>query len=239
VWTALDKRTVAVTHSIVRWFAIDGEPPFTVEKPGFKEYMLKYQPSYPGTHHSTVLARFLEFSEGFVVWFWEFQKSVDWWAATTDGLRTFTYHCFVPNTWKLVSFCLWTGPCGGTDDDIAEFLLGVIERYELPVARNVAVTTDTANAEKAGVRLAGLFRNDCGDHVLYLIMRMVGFAGKPAKNNHPAQPPSPVYASVQKLLQFGKKLQNAPKLMTTFLKYQDAYCKDQWACFSSNTNCSS
>jgi hypothetical protein len=59
---------------------------------------------------------------------------------------------------------LRTSRCGGSETQIAEFLTGCIRDFGLLSARNVAVTVDHNNAEGAGLRIAGLFKNLYGDH---------------------------------------------------------------------------
>jgi hypothetical protein len=206
---------------LAKWCAIDGEPPNMVAHQGFNAFMEKRFPCFPGVSPPTITARLKAFTEGFVKWFVVFQEQVDWFGATTDGwssdakehYRTFTLHFFIPGTWQLVGIVLDTAICGGKDEQIAEFLLGVIGKYKLLVSRIVAVTTDNANAEVAAVRLADLTRVACGCHVLNLTMKLVSFPGKPAKGGKPARPPSPVFPTVEKLQKFVQKLHNAPLLM--------------------------
>lgn len=119
--------------------------------------------------------------------------------------------------------CLWTGPCGGKGDDIAAFLLDVVSRFKLKLEKNVCMTTDTAKAERAGTHLAKMFRNDCGDHWLNLVLKLLVDEGKPAKGNKVERLPSPVLGSVKKMIDFGKKLRNAPVLLMEFHKQNNLY----------------
>jgi hypothetical protein len=220
-WTAQDPRSVSMVDDLARWFALDGEPPNIVTHAGFQAFMEKRHPSFPGVSPPTITARLKAFTEGFAKWFIEFQEQVEWFGVTTDGwssdakehYRTFTLHFFIPGSWQLVGMVLDTAICGGKDEQIAEFLLGVIGKYRLLVSRIVAVTTDNANAEVAGVRLADLQRVACGCHVLNLTMKLVTDPGKPAKGARPARLPSPVFATLDKLQKFVQKLHNAPLLM--------------------------
>ncbi len=225
-WSAQDPRTVSMVDDLARWCAIDGEPPNIVAHAGFRAFMEKRFPSFPGVTPPTIAARLKVFSEGFVKWFAGFQEQVDWFGATTDGwssdakehYRTFTLHFFIPGTWKLVGLVLETAICGGKDQQIAEFLLSVIAKYQLSVNKIVAVTTDNANAEVAGVRLADLHRVACGCHVLNLTMKLVTDPGKPPKGTSPGRPPSPVLGPLEKLQKFVQKVHNAPLLMQALVQ---------------------
>jgi hypothetical protein len=220
-WTVQDPRSVSLVDDLARWCAIDGEPPNMVAHAGFQGFLDKRFPFFPGVTPPTITARLKAFTEGFVKWFIAFQEKVEWFGVTTDGwssdakehYRTFTLHFFIPGSWQLVGMVLDTAICGGKDEQIAEFLLGVIGKYRLLVSRIVAVTTDNANAEVAGVRLADLHRVACGCHVLNLTMKLVTYPGKPAKGAKPARSASPVFQTVDKLQKFVQKLHNAPLLM--------------------------
>jgi hypothetical protein len=115
-----------------------------------------------------------------------------WYALTTDGwrsdakqhYRTVTMHFFVPGTWMLVVVVLETSVCGGKEVDIAVFLQRVVRAYELVLPKMVAVTTDNANAEIAGVRAAGFYRIACGCHLLALSMKLVTSEAKLSKNRN-------------------------------------------------------
>ncbi len=226
LWTDRDPRTSSLIDDLARWFAIDGEPPNLVNHPGFIAFMAKRFPAFPGVSPATISARLKAFSEKFVEWFMAFQDTIEWFGATTDGwssdakqhYRTFTLHFFIPNTWTLVGLNLETALCGGSDDSIKEFLLGVIAKYKLLVKKIVAITTDNANAEVAGVRLADLHRVACGCHLLNLSMKLVIDPGKPATVRKPARASSPVFEHLSKLQKFVQKLHNAPLLMATLVQ---------------------
>jgi hypothetical protein len=225
-WTPQDLRTVSLVTDLARWFAIDGEPPNIVNHVGFQAFMEKRFPQFPGVSAPTIVARLKVFSESFVKWFVGFQESVEWFGATTDGwssdakdhYRTFTLHFFIPGTWRLVGLALETGVCGGKDHQIRDFLHGVIAKYKLMVNRIVAITTDNANAEVAGVRLADLQRVPCGCHLLNLSMKLVMDPGKPRRGNRPERPPSPVLEPLDKLQKIVQKLHNAPLLMQALVE---------------------
>ncbi len=146
------------------------------ESPGLSTVLRKTISYFSCATATTILGRLKGFSKGFLTWFRSFQTSVEWYALTSDGWRsdakqhycTVTMHFFVPGTWTLVALVLSTGLCGGKDHQIAQFLLGVLGQYELVLANMVCVTTDNANAEIAGARLAGMFRVACGCHLLNL-----------------------------------------------------------------------
>ena len=158
-------------------------------------------------------------------WFTLFQEQIEWFGATTDGwssdakdhYRTFTLHFFIPGSWRLVGLVLETAVTGGKDHEISAFLLGVIAKYKLLVTRIVAITTDNANAEVAGVRLADLHRVACGCHLLNLSMKLVMDPGKPPKGGRPGRPPSSVLVPLEKLQKFVQKVHNAPLLMAALV----------------------
>lgn len=118
-WTSLDPRTVAITESIGKWIAIDGEPPHVVEKPCFQAFMQEQHPSFPGTTHPTISSRIQNYADGFIAWFRAFHTKIDWWAATTDGWTSDNnevpiVHMSFLQTWHvttyvtlLVDWCLW------------------------------------------------------------------------------------------------------------------------------------
>ncbi len=154
-------------------------------------------------------------------WFAEFQMTIPWFGMTTDGwscdakqhYRTVTLHFFVPGTWELVAVVLQTALCGGCDSDSSSFLFDVMAKYKLVTAKIVAVTTDNANAEVAGVRLAELFRVACGCHLLNLSMKLVTREPKAATARKSARQGSPVLTEITKLHKFVQKIHNAPLLM--------------------------
>ncbi len=205
LWTERDPRTTAMVDDLARWFAIDGEPPHLVTHPGFVAFMANRFPSFPDVTPPTITARLKAFSDGFVKWFTTYQENIEWFGATTDGwssdakqhYRTFTLHFFIPGTWTPVGLILDTALCGGSDDSIKEFLLGVIAKYKLLAAKIVAITTDNANAEIAGVRLADLHRVACGCHLLNLSMKLVMDPGKQATSRKPERPPRLCTSSCQ------------------------------------------
>ncbi len=80
----------------------------------------------------------------------------------------------------------------------------------------VAVTSDNANAEVAGLRLTDIFRIPCGCHLLNLTMRLVLVEGKPAMGGRPAKFPSPVLGPLKRVSAIVNKLHNAPLLMRDF-----------------------
>jgi hypothetical protein len=86
-------------------------------------------------------------------------------------------------------------------------------KFKLVSSRIVAVTTDNAYAEVAGVRLAELFRVACGCHLLNLSMKLVTREPKVTPRGLVAVPGSPVLAEVSKLHKFVQKVHNAPLLM--------------------------
>ncbi len=156
-----------------------------VTKPGFRAFMESLVGEFPQTTSPTIFARLKEFHGGFLDWWVEFQKQLQWIALTTDGwtddsekhYRTITCHFFVPNTCDLVALVLRTGICGGKDYDIADFILETMRAFKIQSERVSAITTDSANAEQAGVRLAGLERLTCSCHLLNLTLKMVLFPG--------------------------------------------------------------
>jgi hypothetical protein len=209
-----DPRVQSFYDDIARWFALDGEPPNTVNHRGFRQFCAERFPNFPVPSAPTILGRLKGFSMGFLAWFRTFQTSVEWYALTSDGwrsdakqhYRTVTMHFFAPGTWSLVALVLSTGLC--KDRQIADFLLGVLGKFELVLANLVCVTTDNANAEIAGARLAGMFRVACGCHLLNLSMKLVTDAGKHRK----LRLPSPVLLEVTKLTAFVAKLHNTQML---------------------------
>lgn len=225
MWTVADPRAKALTEDIAKMIAIDGRPAHDVAKPGFKAFVKKRFAQWPGTTPPTIASRHKEFCESFFQWFKAYSKTVEWWAGTTDGwtsdanekYRTFTFHHFIPNTTTLASFVLRTRRCGGSELQIGEFLSGCIRDFELLSIRNVAVTVDHNNAEGAGLRVAGLVKNLCGDHFLNLVAKEFVAEAKGPTSRKPARIASPVLAQVTKLLAFGTKLRNAPNLMDCFI----------------------
>ncbi len=224
--TQADPRWKSFVTDLAKWCAIDGEAPNMMNHAGFQAFMEKRFPQFEIPSAPTITARLKEFSAEFVEWFSEYQKTIPWFGMTTDGwssdakqhYRTIALHFFVPGTWKLVAVVLRTGLCGGHDSDIASFLLDVMAKYKLVTSKVVGVTTDNANAEVAGVRLAELFRVACGCHLLNLSMKLVTREPKAATAAKPARPGSPVLAEVTKLHKFVQKVHNAPLLMDALKK---------------------
>ncbi len=193
-------------------------------KPGFRAAFEHLVQEWPGVTPPTIFARFQEFAAGFVEWFQELQESIDWLALTTDGwsadsndhYRTVTAHFLIPKTWELAAIVLKTDVCGGKDHEIADFVLEATRDYKLVASKLVAVTSDNANAEVAGLRLTDIFRIPCGCHLLNLTMKLVLAEGKSAANGRAAKPPSPVLGPLKRLTAVVNKLHNAPLFMKSF-----------------------
>lgn len=223
-WSVLDGRTANVVDVIAKWFGVDGLAPNNVSKMGFRAAFEYLHPEFPGVTPPTVFERIREYAAGFVEWFQAFQNSVDWFAFTTDGwsddahhhYRTLTAHFMIPNTWKMVAMVLKTAECGGMDHEIADFVLDVVRQYKMLSDKVVAVTSDNASAEVAGLALTGFFRIPCGCHLLNLTMKLALDEGKPATARKPARAPSPVLLQLKKLTAIVNKLHNAPLFMGEF-----------------------
>ncbi len=223
-WSVVDGRTANVVEAIAKWFSVDGAAPHNVSKAGFKAAFEYLHPEFPGVSPPTIFERMKEYAYGFVQWFVEYQRHVDWVAFTTDGwsddahhhYRTLTVHFLIPGTWKMVALVLRTEECGGKDHEIADFILDVVREYKMLTSKIVAVTTDNASAEIAGLELTGFFRIPCGCHLLNLTMKLVLDEGKPARGGKPARAPSPVLVQVKRLTAIVKKLHNAPLFMGVF-----------------------
>lgn len=219
-----DPRCKDFVKDIAKWFSLDGIPAWAVTKPGFQAFMDKWLPNFTTPSAPTVSGRVLEFAGNLRGWFTQYHEKIQWLALTTDGwssdsqqhYRTITAHFFVPGTCDLTSVVLDTALCGGRDSDIAAFLVSVLHSYNLRAGKIVAITTDNANAEVAGVRLADLFRVPCGCHLLNLSMKLVAKKAKPATSRKPAQAASPVAPQLEKLHAIVTKLHTAPKLMERF-----------------------
>ena len=224
-WSVVDPRTVRMVEAIAKWFAVDGVAPNNVSKDGFHAFFDYLHPEFPGVSPPTIFERLKEYAAGFVRWFIEFQKRVDWFAFTTDGwtddahhhYRTLTAHFMIPGTWKMVACMLRTAVCGGQDHEIADFVLDVMKEYQMKEEKVVAVTSDNASAELAGLELTGLFRIPCGCHLLNLTLKLVLDEGKPARGGRPARPQSPVLVQLKKLTAIVNKLHNAPLFMSRFV----------------------
>lgn len=226
-WTVHDPRTKAVTDDLSRWIAIDGRPANMVAGAGFKEFMRRRFPSYPVCVPPTISSRLDEFAHGVTAWAASFLLDCEYAALTTDGwksdanehYRTVTAHVFHrTQSWEIEGLILDTGLCGGKGPEIGAFLIRILSSGHLPKDKIICVTTDTAKAEKAGTRLAGLYRNDCGDHILALNAKLVVRPAKPAKNGKAARSASPVFGPISRLLEFGHKLRSAPLLQETFVQ---------------------
>lgn len=223
-WTTADARTMGTVEIIAKWFGIDGLAPHNVTKPGFQAAFGHLQPEFPGVMPPTIFARFSEYAAGFVEWFQGFQKDIDWCALTTDGWSDdanhhyciATAHFMVPKTWELVAVVLKTDVCGGSDYEIADFVLAAVREYKMLAEKIVAVTSDNANAEVAGLRLTGIFRIPCGCHLLNLTMKLVLDEGKAATPGKPARSPSPVLGPIKRLSAIVNKLHTAPLFMESF-----------------------
>lgn len=109
-----------------------------------------------------------------------------------------------------------TDVCGGKDHEIADFVLETTREYKLVASKLVAITSDNANAEVAGLRLTDIFRIPCGCHLLNLTMKLVLVEGKPAVTGRVAKPPSPVLAPLKRLTAIVNKLHNAPLFLRSF-----------------------
>ncbi|KAK0140282.1 Zinc finger BED domain-containing protein 1 [Merluccius polli] len=167
-----------ITDAITNFIAQDMMPINTVEKPGFRKLIKTLDPKYemPGRRHFSEkaipelytserqkLARRLQDVTSF-------SSTADLWSSRTmEPYLSFTVH-FIDNNWELNNACLQTSffPKDHTAELLAEGLHEVLKAWDLPVNRQVCLTTDNgANIVKAA-RLNDWVRLQCFGHRLHL-----------------------------------------------------------------------
>jgi hypothetical protein len=232
-WTVLDPRSKRLTFDIARMVALDGVPAEFVAHTGFSAFMQHHFPRYPLATPPTIRGRVEELAIGMRDWISSYMPKVPYVALTTDGwqseatdhYRTVTAHFFDGDSWNMRVLVLVTDICGGKAFDIASFIDRAVAESKLTVQQVVCITTDTANAEKAGAREAELCRINCMCHVLHLTMQLVTKKPKVATATKAAKPGSPVLPALTKMLDFAKKLHVSPILKETFVRLGVEYCR--------------
>ena len=168
-----------ITKSITYCLAKDMLPISTVDKPGFKAMVYRFNPRYqlPSRNFFSRVAipalsselksdieqhmtRGLDFFSG----------TTDLWTSTAgDPYLSFTCH-FIDCSWELQSFCLCTQylPEDHTAANIQEALSDTLKCWKLDVSKLVGITTDSGANVKAACRLLKWQRLTCFGHNLNL-----------------------------------------------------------------------
>ena len=169
-----------LTTSVACCLARDMLPLSTVDKPGFRTMLQKFNPRYqlPTCKHFTKVAiprlvlevrsniecqiasRELEY----------FSATTDLWtSASGDPYITLTCH-FIDHSWELKSLCLQTHyiPEDHTAENISEVLAGTLQQWKLEDNRLVGITTDSGSNIKLACELVQWNRLSCFGHNLNL-----------------------------------------------------------------------
>ena len=165
----------AVTYCIAK----DSMPISIVERPGFKNMLLKFNPRYqiPSRKHFTdyeIPQLYSHVKDNIVV---ESLKEVEFFAATTDlwssdschPYLTLTVH-FISTNWDLKSFCLDTAAlyADHTGQNIADAITDIFDNWKLSIEKLVATTTDNGSNMIAAFNILDLLRLSCFGHNLDL-----------------------------------------------------------------------
>ncbi len=186
-WSSQSGRTKAVTSDLAKMIALDKLPAGMVDGVGFKAFMAKWLPQFPGVTAPTIASKLGDLANGFHAFFLRVFASVDGYSLTTDGwtsdaghfYRCLTIH-FFHSGWKIRRFVLWLGLCGRSAEEASAFVLQILKRFKLVASNCVAVTSDGCRVEIASLSLASLQRVSCVCHWLNLSLRIMYFEGAPA-----------------------------------------------------------
>ena len=169
-----------LTKSITYWLAKDGQPEYSVEKPGFEQMVKTFCPRYqlPSRNYFSRIAIPKLFSETYQ----QIQNTlasseVSYFSATTD-LRTscakdpflsFTLH-HISSQWELLSNCLCTRYVvdDHTGENLKDSLLEIFAEWGLNQEQLVAISTDSGANVKLASRLLKWRRLSCFGHNLDL-----------------------------------------------------------------------
>ena len=169
-----------LTKSVTYCLAKDMLPVSTVDKPGFKAMLQKFNPRYqlPNHNHFTkvsipeLVAETKGYIEKEIV-----NGEVEYFSATTDlwtsaaGDPYITYTChFIDQQWELKSYCLQTPylPQDHNATNIKEVLTETLELWKLETAKLVGITTDSGSNIKLACELLNWRRLSCFGHYLNL-----------------------------------------------------------------------
>ena len=169
-----------LTKSVTYCLARDMLPISTVEKPGFKAMLRKFNPRYslPSRNHFTKVSIpelvaetkgsiETQIVDGNIEYF---SATTDLWtSAAGDPYITFTCH-FINRCWELRSYCLQTHylPQDHNATNIKEVLDETLELWHLEAAKLVGITTDSGSNVKLACKLLNWRRLSCFGHNLNL-----------------------------------------------------------------------
>ena len=176
------KEHKSLTDSITRCLARDMLPIRTVEKPGFKAMVSRFNPKYQlpsRSYFSRVAIPYLytttresvqrSIKEDMVF----FASTTDLWSsAAMEPYLSFSVH-FITPSWELQTCCLQSQfmPQNHTGANIKACLQEVLLRWNLPEAQMVALTTDSGSNIKLACQLAHWVRVSCFGHNLDLAVK--------------------------------------------------------------------
>ena len=169
-----------LTKSVACCLARDMLPLSTVDKPGFRTMLQRFNPRYqlPSRKHFTKVAipRLVSEVRGKI----ECQiasRELDYFSATTDlwtsisedPYITLTCH-FIDRSWELKSLCLQTHyiPEDHTAENISAVLAETLQQWKLEDNRLVGITTDSGSNVKLACELLHWNRLSCFGHNLNL-----------------------------------------------------------------------
>ena len=172
------KKWKELTESVTYFLARDGQPMYTVKKPGFhkmlKIFDSKYQPPSQKYFTQTAIPSLYTSLREKVK---EELSTVKYFSGTTDlwssiGLKpyiSYTIH-YLDNEWKLQSKCLQTHflPENHTADVIADSLTTTLVLWELEAENQVCLTTDNGSNIKKAAEDLQWPRLSCFRHNLHL-----------------------------------------------------------------------
>ena len=166
-----------LTKAVTFWLAKDMQPTSAVDKPGFKQLVEKLNPRYelPGRNHfsRTALPDLYDETRRSV------QSSlssgqVEFYAGTTDlwtshatqPYITYTVH-YIDSAWELKSYTLKTQymPQDHTGENLKEAMLEILHDWNLPVEKQVVITTDSGSNRVRACQLLGWKRLSCFGHL--------------------------------------------------------------------------
>ena len=174
------KEHIQLTRSITYWLAKDGQPEYSVEKPGFKQMVKTFCHRYqlPSRNYFSRTAIPKLFSETYQrIQNTLASQKVSCFSATTDlwtscakdPFLSFTLHHISPQ-WELHSNCLCTRYVvdDHTGENLKDSLLEIFAEWGLNQEQLVAITTDSGANVKLACRLLRWKRLSCFGHNLDL-----------------------------------------------------------------------
>ena len=169
-----------LTKSVANCLAKDMLPLSTVDKPGFRAMLYKFNPRFqlPTRKHFTKVAipslvsQVRDKIEGLIAGreLEYFSTTTDLWTSVSgDPYITLTCH-FIDSNWVIKTYCLQTHylPEDHTAINISEVLAETLQHWKLEESRLVGITTDSGSNVKAACEILGWLRLSCFGHNLNL-----------------------------------------------------------------------